>query len=172
MCIKKAIKTTCFAGSALSWHSLSLFLSSTSLCHFKMESTPPSNKWTSRALPGRCQLCVIQVGQTGDAPHVAAAATLDDNTDILVISANPEDKESEIVTYFKSVTNHATVSLERERVRFITLESTTQDKKARDVRLYNMMNDDVSGKRVVLKKLVNLSTPQVRELLRDQPEVR
>ena len=76
------------------------------------------------------QLCVIRAGQTGDASHVAAAAALDDDTDILVISQEKKEETSELVIYFKSVTQHAEVYLEQERVRFIALDSTSQDEQA------------------------------------------
>ena len=115
-----------------------------------------STTWTSDGLPKdvKGQLCVIQAGQTGDASHVAAAAGLDDNTDILVISPEKKDETSELVKYFEYVTSFAKGVPERERVRFIALESTSQDKKVRCKALYNLMVDDPSDKRVDLKKVL------------------
>ena len=111
--------------------------------------------------------------QTGDASHVAAAAALDDDTDILVISPEKKEETSEIVIYFKSVTQHAEVYLEQERVRFIALDSTSQDEQTRHVALYDMMVDGLNGKSVNLKKLVDWSDDKVRDLLsQDQTKVR
>ena len=138
--------------------------------HKEKSSQFPGTEWRSKDFP---QLCVIQAGQTGDASHVAAAAALDDNTDILVIASDTKEETINLVTYFESVTRHAPGCLKRKHVRLIVLESGLQGEKVRHVALYNMMVDDKNGKRVDLKKLVDSSENKVRKLLLpDQTKVR
>ena len=134
-----------------------------------------STVWTSGGLPKdvKYQLCVVQAGQTGDASHVAAAAALDDNTDILVIS--PEKEETtQLMVYFKSVTHLSTKNPGRERVRFIALKPKPGESKARDIALYNMMVDDQTNQRVDLKTLVGLAEDYLKMyegLSRDQKAI-
>jgi hypothetical protein len=110
---------------------------------------PPDTVWTSNGLPGdiQRQLCVVQASQTGDITHVAAAAVLDDKTDVLIMSSDRSKSFEEIAGYYGSVTKGASSVPDRIRVRPIVLPQK-DGQKGRDIKLYNMITDDTENKRV------------------------
>ena len=85
------------------------------------------------------QLVVTLATQTGDQAHVAAAAALDDRTDILVIFSSDKTKDEArdaSVRYFQQATGNSTIP---ERVHQICLDD--HDKSHT---LYSMLVDKVT----------------------------
>ena len=91
------------------------------------------------------QLIVTLAAQTGDQTHVAAAAALDDRTDVLVIFSLERTNSSEArqasVTYFQGATG-TTDTTTPKRVHQICL-----DKHADSIKVYNMLVDGTGHRR-------------------------
>ena len=88
------------------------------------------------------QLIVTLAAQTGDQAHVAAAAALDDRTDILVIFSEKTDSSEArqaSINYFQGATG-ATDTSTRKRVHQIY-----PDKHADSIKVYNMLVDGENG---------------------------
>lgn len=89
--------------------------------------------------PRKRQLIVTLAAQTGDQAHVAAAAALDDRTDVLVIfslekTKSPEARQAS-VKYFQGATG-TTDTTTPKRVHQICLESHVDS-----IKLYNTLVD-------------------------------